>query len=441
MSGKASKSKALALADQVQDLLKKAGVGQSLVSARLSRGVETQVRDGHIEKLQEAQSASLTVHLYVEGRYAAHSTSDLRPAELQGFLRDAVALTRMLDPDPDRSLPDAAHAAHCVDALALYDSGYAKVDADTRKRLALEVDAASRSDKRVISATSSFADEDADWAIAASNGTRASQRVTAYSLGSEVTVGDGDKRPEDWWNVSARTLAGLGKPADIGAAATRRALERVGAKKDASGSLTLVIENRAAGRLLSHWLQAYVGGNLQQKRSFLEGQVGKTVASPLLTLRDEPGLLAGVGARSFDREGMAARDIVLVEQGVLRNYFLDWYYAAKLHLSPTTGSPSNLCLPGGSGDLAKLSAGVERGILVTSFNGGNSNSLTGDFSLGIQGRRIDKGVLGAPLTEMNLTGNHTQFWSTLRAVGGDPYPYGAIRTPSLLFEGAAVAGS
>jgi PmbA protein len=441
MSQKVKNSKALALADHVVDLLKKAGVHQCLVSARLSRSVETQVRDGKIEKLQEAQSSSVTVHLYVEGRYAAHSTSDLRPDELYAFLRDAVALTKMLDPDPDRSLPEAALAAKSLDALALADAAYIKVSADDRKRMVLEVDAASRKDKQVISATANFSDDDADWAIAASNGTRASQRSTTYSLGSEVTVGDGEKRPEDWWYVSGRSLAGLGNPADIGNEAARRALLRVGAKKDPSGKLTLLVENRAAGRLLSHWLQALLGGNLQQKRSFLEGKIGAVVASPLLTLRDEPGLLAGLGARSFDREGMVARDLVLVEQGALKNYFLDWYYAKKLKLSPTTGSLSNLTLPGGSGDVAKLAAGIDRGILVTSFNGGNSNSLTGDFSLGIQGRRIEKGVLGGPLTEMNLTGNHTTFWQTLHAVGGDPYVHSSLRTPSLVFEGAAVAGS
>ncbi|MBI5609631.1 MAG: TldD/PmbA family protein [Deltaproteobacteria bacterium] len=441
MSGKSVNSKALALADRTLDLLKKAGVHQALCSVRLSRSVETQARDGKIEKLQEAQSASLTVHLYVDGRYAAHNTSDLRPAELQAFLADAVALTRMLDPDPDRSLPEASRAAKSTDALALFDPAYPKIDADTRKRLVLEVDAASRVDKQVISATANFSDEDTDWAIAASNGTRASQRATSYSLGTEVTVGDGDKRPEDWWYVGARTLAGLQKPAEIGAEATRRAIARVGAKKDPSGKFTLVIENRAAGRLVSHWLQALLGGNLQQKRSFLDGKLGANIASPLLTLRDEPSLAVSMGARSFDREGMAAKPLALVEQGVLKNYYLDWYYAQKLKMAATTGSLSTLSLPGGSGDLAKLMAGIDRGILVTSFNGGNSNSLTGDFSLGIQGRRIEKGALAGPLTEMNLTGNHTTFWQTLRGVGGDPYPHSSLRMPSLVFEGAAVAGS
>ncbi len=441
MSATTYHSKALALADQLGDLLKKAGVQHTLVSARLARNVETQVRAGKVEKLQEAQSAGVTVHLYVDGRYAVHSTSDLRPNELQSFLRDAVALTRMLDVDPDRSLPDAALVAKSTDALSIFDPNYGALTTDTRKQLALQVEAACHHDKRVISATTNFQDQDSDWALVGSNGTRAAQRATLYTLSADVTAADGDKRPEDGWQVNSRTLAGLGKAEAIGLEATERALSRVGAKKDASGSVTLIVENRAAGRLLSYWLQATLGSNLQQKRSFLEGMTGKPVASPQLTLRDVPGLIGSPGARSFDREGLAARDLTLIDQGVLKNYLLDWYYAKKLKLSPTTGAFSTLTTLGGNGNLAKLVSGIDHGILVTAFNGGNSNSLTGDFSLGFQGRRIEKGALTVPLTEMNLTGNHLAFWHTLKAVGADPYTHGSLQLPSLVFEGVAVAGT
>ena len=39
----------------------------------------------------------------------------------------------------------------------------------------------------------------------------------------------------------------------------------------------------------------------------------------------------------------------------------------------------------GDKNLDGLIAGVEKGILVTGFNGGNNNSSTGDFSYGIEG--------------------------------------------------------
>ena len=78
--------------------------------------------------------------------------------------------------------------------------------------------------------------------------------------------------------------------------------------------------------------------------------------------------------------------------------------------------------------------------LVTGFLGGNSNGTTGDFSLGVQGFRIRRGQIAEPVGEMNISGNHLDFWKRLVAVGNDPWPYSSLRTPTLVFEGVQFAG-
>ena len=84
---------------------------------------------------------------------------------------------------------------------------------------------------------------------------------------------------------------------------------------------------------------------------------------------------------------------------------------------------------------------VGEGILVTGFLGGNSNGTTGDFSLGVRGFRIRGGALAEPIGEMNVSGNHLDLWHRLAAVGDDPYPYSAMRTPTLVFEQVQLAGT
>jgi PmbA protein len=79
-------------------------------------------------------------------------------------------------------------------------------------------------------------------------------------------------------------------------------------------------------------------------------------------------------------------------------------------------------------------------VLVTGFLGGNSNGTTGDFSLGVQGFRIRRGSLAEPVAEMNVAGNHLELWKRLAAVGSDPYPHSAGRTPTLVFDGVQFAG-
>ncbi len=83
---------------------------------------------------------------------------------------------------------------------------------------------------------------------------------------------------------------------------------------------------------------------------------------------------------------------------------------------------------------------MKEGILITGFLGGNSNSTTGDFSLGIQGFRIRQGKIAEPVAEMNLSGNHLDFWKRLVAVGNDPHPYSSLRIPTLVFDKVQIAG-
>ena len=80
-------------------------------------------------------------------------------------------------------------------------------------------------------------------------------------------------------------------------------------------------------------------------------------------------------------------------------------------------------------------------MLVTGFLGGNSNGTTGDFSLVVRGFAIRGGALAEPIGEMNVSGNHLELWRRLAAVGDDPYPYSALRTPTLVFEGVQLAGT
>ena len=85
-------------------------------------------------------------------------------------------------------------------------------------------------------------------------------------------------------------------------------------------------------------------------------------------------------------------------------------------------------------------ASVENGILVNSFNGGNSNGTTGDYSWGISGMLIENGKLIKPVNEMTISGNLIELWSNLVGVGNDPYPYSSLRRPSLHFKEVQFAG-
>ena len=97
-------------------------------------------------------------------------------------------------------------------------------------------------------------------------------------------------------------------------------------------------------------------------------------------------------------------------------------------------------MPLGTKDMNGLVASVDKGVLVTGFNGGNCNTTTGDFSYGIEGFLIEKGQLTQPVNEMNITGNMLTLWSSLAETGNDPRFSSSWRIPSLLFDGVDFSG-
>jgi PmbA protein len=196
----------------------------------------------------------------------------------------------------------------------------------------------------------------------------------------------------------------------------------------------MMIENKMAGTPLRPIISALNGYAIQQKQSFLIGMQGKKIGSDLMSIVDDPFIVSGRGSRLFDSEGMATEKRSVVENGILNTYFIDTYYAKKLEMEATSGSTTNVVFKPGEKDLEGLLADIDRGILVTGFNGGNSNGATGDFSYGIEGFLVEKGELVQPVAEMNITGNFKEIWHNLVAVGSDVDLSRSWRLPSLVFD-------
>jgi PmbA protein len=427
------------------ELARAKGAGEAAASGYRVRQVDVTWRDGRVEKITEATTRGLGVDLYVDGRYASVSTSDLRPEALDRFIGESVALTRKLAPDLARRLPDPElYQGQAELELQLEDPHYGEVDPASRRRTAEAMETAARGvagAKAILSASASYGDMLAEKFQVHSNGFEGHRRATDFWASCEVSVQDPDgRRPEDWDAAGSRHLAQLVDPAQVGRKAALRALGRIGSQKGESAVLPMVVENRAAGRLVSMLLGPLAASLLQQKRSFLEGKLGARIGSELLSLSDEPLVVRGLGSRLFDGEGLAAKPFPIFEQGALRNYYVDTYYGRKLGMAPTTGRTSNLTWGLGQKPLSGLLADMGEGILVTGFLGGNSNSTTGDFSLGVQGYRVRAGQPAEPVGEMNVSGNQLELWTRLVGVGSDPYPYSPIHTPTLMFEGVQFAG-
>jgi PmbA protein len=420
---------------------KKAGAKDAFATASRSRDVTFQVRNGKLEKVEDSTSRSLSVRLFVDGRYSAHSTTDLREDRVAAFVKEAVAMTRALQPDEHRRLADPKLYPTGDGALDLQDGRVAKLDRDTRLAWCNKMDARVAEGDKVISATSGTFDGTSVMAAASSNGFSGAYEATYVGYSTDITLDDGEKRPEDGMYAYGRYLDGLPDPEGIADEALRLARARLGMKKGPTKRTTMVVDARAAGNILGRLLGPANGGAVQQERSFWRGKLGKKLVSPKLTVVDDPLLARGLGSRPFDGEGIAAKRLPIIEAGVFANLYVDTYYGSKLGVAPTTGSPSNRVVTLGTRGRDALVGALKDGIYVTSWLGGNMDGTTGDFSLGARGHLIEGGKLGAPVGEMNVTGNIVELFAQLAEVGNDPWIYGSTLVPTLVFENVQFSGA
>lgn len=433
-------------ANEAAKLAQSLGADEARVGVSRSRGVEVEWRDGRLERVQERTRRGLSVELFVDGRYAAMSTNDLRPEAVRGFLTEAVAMTRLLEPDPHRCLPDPAmYAGRAEIDLDLSDPTQAAVTSESRRAAAEQLESLLRAgagDAPIVSVTSSVDDDSGESARVHTNGFEGVRTGTHFSRSVQVTVVDKDgRRPMGWAYTVRRHQAELQALETIAREAREMALRQLGAGKLATGKYTLVVDRQSVPRLLGAFLGPLSGSALQQKRSLWDGKLGEQIASDKLTIVDDPFRVRGLGSALWDGDGFATKRRAIIERGVLRTYLIDDYYARKMGVAPTGGSTHNFDWALGEKDAAGLVADVGEGVYIDRFLGGNSNGTTGEISLGCAGRVIRGGVLCEPVAEINLAGNFGEIWRALVGVGNDPDPNSSAGCPTCVFEGIQLSGT
>ena len=423
---------------------RKAGTNESRASLGKSRFVEIQYRDRKPEIIKQASTVQLSLELFVAGCYSSQNTSDLRKKALKEFISDAVSAAKLLAQDAYRTLPDPKYYQGRADIdLKIADPAFDDFSTEQKHAFvkAAQEAAWSQGADRIISVEAGLSDNLGESVTLTSNGFSGYNKSTSFDAYVSVSVrDDDDRRPEAYDYTNCRMHKKLAGPETIGVNAARRALASLGAKKIETAAMPIIIENRGVPRIMRGFFAALTGWNIYQKRSFLADKKGQKIGSDKLTLVDDPFIQEGLGSRLFDGDGIATKKRTIVEAGALKDFYIDWYYSRKLGCEPTSGGQGNMIIPAGARSVDEIMKDLGKGVLVTDFLGGNSNSTTGDFSVGIFGQLFDKGKIVHPVSEMNIADNHLKFWHKLVECANDPWPYSSWRTPSMVFTDVVVSG-
>jgi PmbA protein len=434
----------LELCNWVMEHTLQGGATDCKVSLNRRRYIDIKYRERKPEAIKEATTRSLWLNVYKNGKYLVQSTPDLRKSTLDTFIKKACENVKYIEDDPFRKLPPAEYLeGRKGNNLQLYDDNIPELNSDEKHRFVKEIENAclDKGGDKVISVEAGANFSDDENLVVASNGFNGSIKTTSAWMGASMSAQDeGDRKPNGYFWAGCRHLNDLIGTTEIGTKAAEKTLQLMGAKKLKTEKLPVIIENRTSGRLLSGFMQGLYGSNIQQQRSFLHDKKGQKVGSPKFTLIDDPYIQKGFGSKLYDGDGFPAKKRILVNQGNVEEFLIDWYYSQKLDCKPTTGGTSNLQLQPGEKSMEQLMKDVGRGVLITGFIGGNSNSTTGDFSIGIIGHLFENGIPVQAIAEMNIADNHLKFWEKLADVGNDPWPYSSWNLPSMLIDDVVVAG-
>ncbi len=437
------------LAQRLVTAAKRAGADQADALAVRSVSLSVDVRDGAVEESQRSEGDDLGLRVLVGRKQAVVSTNDLSPDGLTALAERAVAMARVAPDDPFAGLADPALLTETFASLDLLDPDMPSVEvleqrARQTETAALAVPGVTKSGGASASAGIG------GMVLVTSGGFHGATIGSRHGIAMSAIAGEGTGMETDYDFSSTLHAADLDSAEAIGKSAGERAVKRLNPRKVATRKVPVVFDQRIAGSLVGHLASAANGSAIARKTSFLRDKLGQKILASGIDIVDDPLRPRGLRSRPFDAEGVTPRTLKVVEDGVLKSWFLDCGTARELDLK-TTGhaqrgvsstpapGPSNLHLTAGAESPEKLIRDIKDGFYITGLIGMGANMVTGDYSRGASGFWIENGELTYAVSEVTIAGHLLEMFRNMVPANDLVFRYGT-NAPTLQVEGLTVAG-
>ena len=443
------------IAQDMLDYAKQRGASAASVEVSEGFGLGVTVRQGEVETIEYNRDKGLGITVYIGQQRGNASTSDFSPQAVRDSVDAALSIARYTAKDDCSGLPDADMLARDCPDMDLYHP--CDLPVDEAIALAQQCEqAALDADKRISNSEGATVNlHEAQFVSANSLGFMGGFPTSRHSISCAVIAGSDDAMERDYWYAVARDAKDLPSAPQVGRIAAERTVRRLNARQLKTMQVPVLFEAPIASGLLGNFVSAVSGGSLYRKSSFLLDQMDQQIFAPHINISDVPDIRKGLASSPFDDEGVQTQRRVIVENGVLRGYFLGSYSARKLGMRTTgnAGGNHNLILKPSrrsSGELASemsdelsfagLLKTMSRGLLVTELLGQGVNQVTGDYSRGAAGFWVEHGEIQYPVQEITIAGNLKDMFRNIVAVGNDVMVQGSRQCGSILVAKMTIAG-
>ncbi|MBE6496407.1 MAG: TldD/PmbA family protein [Methanobrevibacter thaueri] len=285
--------------------------------------------------------------------------------------------------------------------------------------------------------------------IVNSNGVSIEDNGTGFGLGLSVTIQKDGEIASAYNSQSSRFFDLDGEK--LASEVCDLAKSSLNTKPVETNDYDVVLDYYAAVGLLQTFIGAFNGENVLRGRSILKDKLGEEIASPALSIIDNPLLEKGMGTAKCDGEGSVSRETALIQDGKLNSFIYDIYNANKAGVETTSNglrgsylttpmiAPTNLEFK--FGEMKELSE-IDNGVLTTSVLGAHTaNPISGDFSVEANNAfKIENGEMGDPIKKAMISGNIFEIMKSVEGLDSEIKQYGSYIIPKLLVHDLRVVG-
>jgi TldD protein len=220
-------------------------------------------------------------------------------------------------------------------------------------------------------------------------------------------------------------------PEIIGERVVKRAIEQLEAKPPKGGTFPVVLGPNVVGVFVHEAFGHLAEADLALSGGVLSSNLGKKIASDVVTFYDDGTINGAFGSFKYDDEGVPAQKTLLIKDGVVTGLMHNRETAQKFNVEPTGNARAedfrvepiirmrNTFMEPRDYSLEELLEGIRSGYYFKSFRGGQAN-IDGTFQVGIQeAYEIVNSELGEPVRNASMSGNTLETLLKVDAVGKD----------------------
>lgn len=437
---------------------KQAGFTDCEVYISSGEEFEVNVFKGEILHYTSAASEALGFRGLYEGKMGVSSTQVYDEESADQLIENALEAAKLIENEDEQFIYEGDKE---YPSVQLFSEELEKVTAAEKIELAKELEkAVFAQDERVTQTEAAeVLTMSGSCRIVNTKGLDVSARSNIAAAYVAPVLTEGGKASSAMEFKADQDFAALSaKKDEMAADAVKEALDFMHASPVPSGEYAVLLRNDAAGSMLRTFSAIFNAENAQKGLSLLKGREGDAIAAPCVTIIDDPLRDGSMASSPFDDEGVATYTKCVVEKGVLKTLLHNLKTAKKQGVkstgnasrascsAPVGVSPSNFYIEKGERSLEEMAAVIGEGLLITSLQGlhAGSSSVSGDFSLGAKGYRIEGGKIGAPVEQITVAGNFFKVLNEIIEVGSDLH-FGRpgsvmVASPSLWIKSLSVAG-